>query len=680
MTRHENSGDAAKRAEELRDKIRRYNRKYYVEDVSEISDHEYDMLLKELERLEAEHPELSTPDSPTQRVGGEPVKEFATVVHAVPMMSIANTYSKDELREFDARIKRLLPGEDVAYMAEPKVDGVAVSLRYENGLLVRGATRGDGRRGDDVTANVRTVRAIPLRLETDKPPAMLEVRGEVYMPFDAFRKCNREREETGEPQFANPRNATAGSLKLLDSRITARRGLRFFAYAVGVAEGISFETQSALLDALASFGLPVNPQRRLCKSIDEVIALADEWDGLRGTLGYAWDGMVVKVNSLDRQRRLGATSKAPRGMVAFKFQPEEAVTRLRGVDWQVGRTGVLTPVARLEPVFLAGSTIQNATLHNLNEIGKKNIRIGDDVIIEKAGEIIPHVLRVSETHGGNGIGPPKTCPVCGGPVEKDPDRKEGKGVKEGVHYRCVYPLCPAQVKQRIVHFASRDAMDIEGLGPALVEQLVDKGLVKNAAGLYALTAEHVAALDRMGEKSAANLIAAIEKSKERGLARLLAALGIRQVGTHAARLLAENFRSMDDLAVADAESLAGIHEMGDITARNIADFFARDETRTALEKLKDRGVKMESLTPPKAKAGPLSGKIIVPTGALMNYSRRGIQERIRELGGKPSSSVSKNTDYVLAGENPGSKLDKARKLGVPVITEDEFETLANGKV
>jgi len=678
MTRHEDSNDIAKKIEKLREEIRRHNRKYYVENSPEISDREYDMLLKELERLEKAHPELVTPDSPTQRVGGEPLKEFATIVHDVPMMSIANTYSADELREFDARVKRLLPSEDVSYVAEPKVDGVAVSLRYENGRLLRGATRGDGRQGDDVTANVRTVRAIPLKLQTEKPPSLLEVRGEVYMPFDAFRKCNSEREEAGEPQFANPRNATAGSLKLLDSRITARRGLRFFAYAVGVAEGIPFETQAELLDALAAFGLPVNPQRRLCESIDEVVALADEWDGLRGTLGYAWDGMVVKVNSLDQQRRLGATSKAPRGMVAFKFQPEEAITRLRGVDWQVGRTGVLTPVARLEPVLLAGTTVSNATLHNYDEVQRKGVRVGDEVVIQKAGEIIPQVLRVSETHGGSEIAPPEQCPVCGGGVEKDPDRKEGKRVKKGVHYRCVYPLCPAQVKQRIIHFASRDAMDIEGLGPAVVEQLVDKGLVKDVADLYALTAEQVAALERMGEKSAANLVNAIHKSKDRGLARLLAALGIRQVGMHAARLLAENFRNMGDLAAADVERLSDIHEMGDITARNIAEFFARDETRTVLAKLKTHGVRMESLSEPKATVGPLAGKTIVVTGTLENYSRQSIQDRIRELGGKPSSSVSRKTDYVLAGENPGSKLDKARKLGVPVLTEDEFETLAAG--
>ena len=670
--------DTAKQIDDLRETIRRHNRKYYVESVPDISDHEYDMLLKELEALEAAHPDLVTPDSPTQRVGGEPLKEFATVEHAVPMMSISNTYSEDELREFEERLKRLLPGEKTEYVAEPKIDGVAISLRYDAGRLARGATRGDGRRGEDVTANVRTIRAIPLKLAMSDPPHTIEVRGEVYMSFESFQRCNLDREEAGEPQFANPRNATAGSLKLLDPRVTAKRGLLFFAYATGALEGIAFETQADLLDTLGRAGLPVNPRRHLCKSIEEVIALVDEWSALRGSLGYQWDGMVVKVNSLDQQRRLGATSKAPRGLVAFKFQPEEAVTTLKQVDWQVGKTGVLTPVARLEPVHLAGTTVSNATLHNFGEVQRKAIRVGDEVTIEKAGDIIPQVVSVHASHGGAAISVPEKCPVCDSPVGKDPDRKEGSKVKPGVYYRCQYALCPAQVKQRIIYFASRGAMDIEGLGPALVEQLVDKGLVKDVADLYTLGEGPVAELERMGEKSAENLVSALGASKARGMARVVAALGIRQVGTHAAQILAEHFRDIDAVMATDVETLAGIHEIGDITAQNIIDFFATPETRAVIEKLKANGVELESTAPPRPEGGPLDGKTVVVTGTLKNYSRQGIQDRIRELGGRPSGSVSKKTDYVLAGDSPGSKLAKAEKFGVPVISEEEFEKLAAG--
>lgn len=655
----------ARRIEALREQIRRHNRMYFVESKSEISDHEYDLLVKQLEKLEAEHPELITPDSPTQRVGAEPLKGFAAVEHPVPMMSISNTYSKQELQEFDARVRKLLPDEDVRYVAEPKIDGVAVSLRYEGGALVRGATRGDGRRGEDVTANVRTIRAIPLRLAAESPPALIEVRGEVYMPFEAFRQCNREREEASEPQFANPRNATAGSLKLLDSRITARRGLRFFAYALGASEGVAFETQSDLLAAMAAMGLPVNPQRRLCSSIGEVIGLVDKWNALRATLPYQWDGMVVKVNSLDQQRRLGATSKAPRGLVAFKFPPEEAVTTLERVDWQVGKTGVLTPVARLKPVRLAGTTVQNATLHNFDEIRRKKIRVGDEVLIEKAGDIIPQVTSVKTRRGKATIQAPTACPSCGNPVERDAG---------GVYFRCTYSLCPAQVKQRIIYFASRGAMDIEGMGPALVEQLVEKGLVKDVADIYTLKPDRLAGLERMGEKSARNLCRAIESSKRQDLSRLITALGMRQVGTHAAGMLAQHFGTMDRLMAAVAEELAGVPEIGAITADNIVSFFARPETRTIIDKLKDAGVNMESRRTP-VRGGSLEGKTLVVTGTLKNWSRDEIQERIRALGGRAASSVSKQTDFVVAGEAAGSKLDKAKKLGVPVLTEEAFERM-----
>ena len=659
--------DAAQEIQKLRETIRYHDRKYYVEDAPEISDHEYDLLIKELEDLEKKHPDLVTPDSPTQRVGGGPLKAFAQVRHEIPMTSISNTYSHKELEEFDARVRRLLPGEEIEYVAELKIDGLAVALMYEGGRFVQGATRGDGTVGEDVTANLRTLRSIPSRLDALDPPARLEVRGEVYMSFESFRRCNEEREEAGEPQFANPRNAAAGSLKLLDPRITATRGLRFFGYAVGVHEGIEFQTQFELLESLARLGFPVNPHRKLCKSIGEIIALTKEWAGLMHKMKYQLDGMVIKVNSLDRQRRLGATSKAPRGMVAFKFQPEEAVTKLLRIDLQVGKTGVLTPVARLAPVKLAGTTVQNATLHNFDEIARKGICVGDEVVIEKAGEIIPQVVSVKKhSPSGKPPQPPKKCPVCGGPVEKDAG---------GVYYRCQYPLCPAQVKQRIRYFATRAAMDIEGLGPALVEQLVDAGLVKDIADLYALKPQRLAELERMGVKSAENICREIEKSKERDLNRLITALGIRQVGTHAAGVLARRFGTMEKLAASGVEELTLIPEVGEITAKNIADFFARAETKKVLKRLADAGVNMKSLAEPPRGVGTLAGKTLVVTGTLKNYSRPEIEEKIASLGGRAASSVSRKTDYLLAGESPGSKLDKARKLGVKVISEEEFDKL-----
>ena len=659
--------DTAQRIEKLREKIRYHDRKYYVEDAPDIFDHEYDLLMKELEGLEKKHPDLITPDSPTQRIGGEPLKEFAQVRHEIPMTSISNTYSHKELEEFDARVRRLLPDEEIEYVAELKIDGLAVALMYEKGRFVQGATRGDGTIGEDVTANLRTLRSIPARLDTVNPPARLEVRGEVYMSFDSFQRCNEEREEAGEPQFANPRNAAAGSLKLLDPRITATRGLRFFGYAVGVHEGIEFEKQWELLDTLGKLGFPVNPHRKLCDSMDEVIALTEEWAELMHKMKYQLDGMVIKVNSLDQQRRLGFTAKSPRGMAAFKFQPEEAVTKLLRIDVQVGKTGVLTPVARLAAVKLAGTTVQNATLHNFDEIARKDIRVGDEVVIEKAGEIIPQVVSMKKhSPGGKPPQPPKKCPACGGPVEKDAG---------GVYYRCQYALCPAQVKQRIRYFATRAAMDIEGLGPARVEQLVDAGLVKDIADLYSLKPQPLAELERMGVKSAENICREIEKSKERDLNRLITGLGVRQVGTHAAGVLARRFGTMEKLAAAGVEELTLIPEIGEITAKNIADFFARAETKKVLKRLADAGVNMKSLAEPPRGGTALAGKTIVVTGALKNYSRQEIEDKIASLGGRASSSVSKKTDYVLVGESPGSKLNKARKLGVKVIGEDEFDKL-----
>ena len=663
------SGPGSKRIEELRELIRGHERQYYVEHAPAISDHEFDALMQELEALEAEFPQFVTPDSPTQRVGGEPLKGFATVTHRVPMMSIANTYSADELREFDARIRKLLPGESVEYLVEPKIDGVAISLTYEHGELTLAATRGNGVQGDDVTANIRTVRSVPLRLHTANPPALLEVRGEIFLPFKSFRRCNEEREEAGEAQFANPRNAAAGSLKLLDSRIAARRGLGFIAYAVGAHEGISFTSQLALLQEVARLGLPVNTPAKRCLTIDEVVALTSEWEVLRHEMPYPWDGMVVKVDSLAQRQRLGATSKAPRGLVAYKFAPEEAVTRLLAVDVQVGMTGVLTPVARLEPVLLAGTMVANATLHNFDEVARKNIHVGDEVVIEKAGEIIPQVLRVAESHGGALAAPPTRCPVCGQPAARD----EG-----GVYYRCEYPLCPAMAKGRIRYFASRGAMDIEGLGPALVEQLVDNGLIKDVADLYALPekVDKLAALERMGRRSAENLAQAIEASKGRDLSRLITGLGIRHVGARAAEMVAAHFGSMSQLMAANEDALVVVEEIGAITARSLVTFFAQEKTKRMIARLYEAGVNMESLQAVAHVGGPLAGKTVVLTGTLTHYTRETIGEKIKELGGRVASSVSKKTNYVVAGEAAGSKLARARALGVRVLSEEEFEALA----
>ena len=662
--------DAAPRVEALRREIERHNYLYYVKAQPEIGDREFDRLLEELAALEAAHPELVTPDSPTQRVGGETVEGFPTVVHRVPMLSIANTYNEGDVREFDGRIRRLLPEEAIEYVVELKFDGVAVSLWYENGCFVRGATRGNGRVGEDITANLKTVRQIPLRLACEGgPPAVVEVRGEVYMSHKSFQRVNADRERNDEARFANPRNATAGSLKLLDPRIAAKRGLLIFAYSAGYLEGVSFDTHWQTLEALRGFGFPVNEHVQLCSGIDEVLKACAEWETKRRELPYEVDGLVVKVNSREQQERLGATSKAPRWVMAYKFAPDEAETTVMEVGVQVGKSGVLTPVARLEPVLLSGTTVQNATLHNFEEVARKDVRVGDRVIVQKAGEIIPQVVRVLKEmrkKKTRPVAPPTKCPECRGAVEKD---------DQGVYWRCVNPLCPAQRKERIWYFAARTGMDIEGLGPAVIEQLVDRKLVHDYADLYSLRLEDIEALERMGGKSAQNLLDALEKSKSRGLAPLLAALGIRHVGVHAADVLAAEFGSLDRLAEASVAELEIIHEIGPVMARTIADFFGKAETRKLINDLKKAGVKTTSEAPVRAAASPLLGKRVVVTGTLATYSRKEIEDLIKQLGGRPASSVSKKTDFVLAGESPGSKVAKARQLGVTVISEQEFNEM-----
>lgn len=660
---------AAERIRKLREQIEHHNHVYYVEGASEISDIEYDRLYAELVELEKAHPELVTPDSPTQRVGGAPLGEFATVRHEVPMLSIDNTYSPDELREFDARTKRFLDTQDtIAYVAELKIDGVASTVIYENGRLVLGATRGDGVTGDDITANVRTVRSIPLALKRPArggSPSRIEARGEIYMTKDELERLNKVREADGEPLFANPRNATAGTLKLLDPRECARRRLRAFFYGLGVYEGPALKNHHEVLDLLRALGLPVNPNARKIDGIEGVVEFAAEWAEKRHRLDYQIDGLVVKVDSLELQAKLGRTAKAPRHMIAYKYPAEQAVSTLNAITVQVGKTGILTPVAELEPVDLAGTTVKRASLHNFDEIARKDIRVGDRVLVEKAGEIIPQVLAVvskDEKGRSRPVKPPEACPECDGPVVKEPDE---------VYLRCGNLNCPAQLKERLRYFASRNAMDIENLGPAVIEQLVDRGLVKDPADLYWLKQKQIEELERMGEKSAANLMKAIEDSKSRGLERLLAALSIRHVGTTLAAGVARHFGSLERLMSATNDDLLEVEDVGETVAQSIANFFASDHNRKVIEKLVKAAVSTEALTK-RQESGGLSGKTFVLTGELESMDRSAAEELVRSMGGKASSSVSAKTDFVVAGPGAGSKLKKAKDLGVTVIDEAAF--------
>ncbi len=662
---------------QLRSDIRWHDRKYYVENTPEITDYEYDLLVKELQQLEQAHPELITPDSPTQRVGGEPLSQFATINHKIPMLSIDNTYSGEELRDFDQRIKRMAEidkQQDIEYVVELKIDGIAITLWYENGLFMRGATRGDGFKGDDVTANLKTIHQIPLSLDSagkgQHIPSVLEIRGEIYLPNKEFQKLNEERVESGEPQFANPRNAAAGSLKLLDPRITARRHLHIFTYAIGHYEGIELQTHTQCLDVLRSLGLPVNPHTQSCKSIEEVIQLCNAWDKRRDELDYLMDGMVVKVNLLALHYQLGATSKSPRWVISYKFQPEQAITKIEEIVVQVGKTGVITPVANLTPVLLAGTTVSRATLHNFDEIARKDIRVGDHVVLQKAGEIIPQVVSVvKEKRDGTEVvfAEPTACPECASAL-----------TRIGVYLRCGNPLCLAQVKRRIKYFAGRDAMDVEGLGPALIEQLVDKGFLKDYADLYHLKLKYddLVGLERMGEKSSKNLIQAIEESKKRDLDRVIGALGINNVGTHTAEVLANQFGDLDTLANATQEALERIHEIGPVVARCIVGFFQDEHNRKIVEKLKSGGINTQKLAVPTLAKNPnISGKSFVITGVLQKYPRKEAESLIKGLGGRVLSSVSKKTDYLVAGESPGSKADKARELNVRILDEEAFEEM-----
>ncbi|HVP11427.1 MAG TPA: NAD-dependent DNA ligase LigA [Phycisphaerae bacterium] len=800
---------------DLREKINHHDYLYYVEGKPEISDREYDRLFDRLKELEAAHPELATPDSPTRRVGGQPIEGFAHVTHAVPMMSIDNTYNEAEVREFDARVAKGLGGDSYEYIVDPKIDGVSASLRYEDGVLVLGATRGDGRTGDDITANIRTIRAIPLRLRGRDWPAILEVRGEVFWPREAFDAFNVQREKEGEEQFANPRNATAGTLKQLDSRIVAGRGLAFIAHSFGEVEGADFETMSEFLTALKRWGIPTNPHTRICKNANEVIRHIEAWEPKRHSLGYETDGLVVKINRFDQRETLGATSRYPRWCIAYKYAPEQAESVLRSVDFQVGKLGTITPRAVMEPMQLSGTTVRHATLHNFDQVERLDVRIGDTVVVEKAGEIIPQVIRVvteKRPKGAKKIVPPSKCPVCGGEVVKD----EG-----GVYIRCINPSCDAQIKERLKYFCGRDQMDIEGVGEALVEQLVDKGFARHIAALYGLegrqddltslimdeaelgaegtdallagieaggacrlgaleealgpnarklTKEDIRKLAacfptlksfvsasrkaietalcgdpegaeriwtflhpgdsktlvknvrylidkkvlrlegigettierivdaglmrcvadlfilkdqreqlislkfprRFGKQNTKVLIEAIRQSKSQPLARVLAALNIRHVGAATAELIAAHFEEMERIAEATEEQLQEVEGVGPEVAHSIRQFFQSEAGRRTWRALRDAGVNMTQRKAKPTGDQPLSGMTVVVTGTLEHFERKEIEQLIKELGGKATGSVSKKTDFVVVGESPGSKLAKARELGVEVLDEKAF--------
>ena len=660
------SRDLEAKVRALREEIERHNYNYYVLDAPTIPDAEYDRLFRELQALEAQHPELVTPDSPTQRVGAPPLPEFRAVTHRVPMLSLANAFEDEDVAAFDRRVREGLGQDRIDYAVEPKFDGLAISLTYEDGRFVLGATRGDGYTGEDVTANLRTVRSIPLRLRTERAPRRVEVRGEVLIMKRDFERLNAAQREAGEKEFANPRNAAAGSLRQLDSRITARRPLRFFAYTLAGADGFALPpTQSDLLDTLAEWGLPVSPERRVVCGLD---GLLDYYRGMaarREALPYEIDGVVYKVNRLDYQERLGFVSRAPRFAVAHKFPAQEALTELVAIDVQVGRTGALTPVARLKPVFVGGVTVTNATLHNEDEIRRKDVRIGDTVIVRRAGDVIPEVVAVVPERRTGKEQPfvmPTRCPVCGSHVERPADEAVA---------RCTGGLvCPAQRKQALLHFASRRAMDIEGLGDKLVEQLVDHHLVHNPADLYKLGLAALANLERMGEKSAGNLLAAIEKSKKTTLARFIYALGIRNVGEATAKDLARHFGSMDALMDADEQALLEVPDVGPVVAASIREFFREPHNREVIEQLRAAGVHWQESEPAARARGRLAGKTFVLTGTLPNLSREQATALIEAEGGKVSGSVSRKTDYVVAGADPGSKLAKANELGVTVLDED----------
>ena len=654
--------------ENLRESIRRHDYFYYVLAQPKISDGEYDRLLRRLKELEEKHPQFITEDSPTQRIGSDAPDSFKTVKHLGKMFSLDNAYSFEELRDWGMRVRKGLPSdEEAGYVVELKIDGVSANLTYRKGKFVLGASRGDGESGEDITQNLKTIRAIPLVLLGSDFPELIEIRGEVYMQRRDFAKLNREREDAGEVVFANPRNAAAGSLKLLDISIVAKRRLNFFAHSLGQSEKTQPKSHWEFLQDLRHWGLPVNPHVKLCRNLDEAIDYCASWQVKKDRLDYEIDGMVIKVNALGQQKRLGFTLKSPRWAVAYKFPARQATTEVLDINFQVGRTGVITPVAILKGVECGGVIIKHATLHNFDEIERLGVRVGDSVLIERAGEVIPKVVKVVQRRGRKAVVIPKICPACSAKVVKEKE--------EDVAYRCINPSCPAQLERSILHFASRTAMDIEGMGEAVVKQLVDLKIIRNFADIYIrIDKESLLKLELFKDKKADNLLKAIEKSKERPLSRLIYALGIRHVGEKAAYVLAQRFKTMENLLKAKKDELDSIYEVGQVMAQSIVDFFKESNTVRLIENLENAGLNFKEPVI-EAQSERLAGKTFVFTGELKELTRRQAEELIRRLGGSASSSVSSNTDFVVAGEDPGSKYNKARALGVKLIDEKAFKEM-----
>ncbi len=666
--------EAASSISELREQIRKHDNLYYVQAEPEISDLQYDRLLSELTDWEVRFPSLITPDSPTQKIGDQPVEGLAQVAHRIPMLSIENTYTEGELREFFQRVEKNLPGEPIEWVVELKVDGVAASIRYENGQLVAAITRGNGEVGDDVTHNARTIRGLPLQLQGAGIPKTLEVRGEVYMTNTDLVALNQQRAGIGEAEFKNPRNVTAGSIRLLDPKICAKRKLRFLCHGMGFCDGLQVRTHMEFLQKVSQLGVPSTPLVQCFQSTQEVVAHCNHLVENLHELDFEVDGLVVKVNSLEQRESLGSTSKSPRWVIAYKIEKYEAVTRLLAIKTQVGKTGTITPVAELEPVQLAGTTVSRASLHNFDEIRRKDVRVDDWVVVEKAGKIIPHIVRV-EKHRRDRELPefafPEQCPECSERLVRD---------QAGVYIRCVSNQCPAQWRQRLRYFATRDCMDIEGLGDKLVNQLVDAQLVNSYADLYGLTLEQLMTLERMGKKSAENLLQGIQVSKQRGLSRVLNAITIRHVGQRVAMVLARRFGSAASLTSAGFEELSNTEEIGPIIAKSVYEFCRSDEGKQVFEQLAHAGVSLETSEEDSVdRSGVFANKTLVVTGTLEHYSRDEIERVIEKLGGKASGSISKKTDYLVAGQAAGSKLQKAEQLGVKILTEAEFRELAESK-